>query len=65
MKVLTLTAVGKDGTDIPNIRIVIGPGIVYRWGEENKATIMTTVSGTLLIKETPEEIDRLINEEKS
>lgn len=64
MKVIEVTAVGKDGKDIPKIKFVIGPGIYYRWGEENKATIVNTVNGTILIKETPEEIDRLIEGEK-
>lgn len=60
MTVVTLTAVAADKSDIPNVRVVIGPGIYYRWGDANQATIMNTVNGTILIKETPEQIDALI-----
>jgi hypothetical protein len=63
MKVIIVTAVGTKKEDIPNVRLVVGPGIYYRWGEENKATIVNTVNGTILIKETPEQIDALINKE--
>lgn len=62
MKVIKLTALGKNKENIPNMRLVVGPGIVYRWGEENKATIINTVDGAILVKETPEEIDSKIEE---
>lgn len=60
MKIVKLTALGKNAEDIPNVRFVIGPGTVYRWGEENKATLINSVDGIKLVKETPDEIDRLI-----
>jgi hypothetical protein len=59
MKVITLHAIGKEGKDV-EIHFVAGSGLFWHYGEENKATIIETIKGTLLVKETPEQIRALI-----
>jgi hypothetical protein len=61
MKVIKLTAINvNDGNKEVTIHLVVGTGLFFTWGEENKASILETIKGTILVKETPDEIRALI-----
>jgi histone acetyltransferase (RNA polymerase elongator complex component) len=59
MKVIGLHAIGKEEMKID---LIVGPGVFFAWAEQNKATFIETIKGTILVKETPEQIKALIKQ---